>query len=88
MFAENHWPKAKHVRGPDGRPLMLAYLPQANHKRWTKRHKREVVAAVVGGLLTIEEACSYRMSVEEFRGWQSAERTGASRAPSGLHKSV
>jgi len=42
------------------------------------RRKAEVVAAVRGGLLTLEDACSrYTLSVEEFLSWQSAvERDG------------
>jgi hypothetical protein len=35
------------------------------------RRKAEVVAAVRGGLLSFEEACSrYTLTVEEFLAWQ------------------
>ena len=35
------------------------------------RCKAEVVAAVRGGLLSLEDACTrYRLTVEEFLAWQ------------------
>jgi transposase len=42
------------------------------------RRKAEVVAAVSGGLLSIDEVCDrYDLTVEEFAGWQRAvERSG------------
>jgi hypothetical protein len=42
------------------------------------RRKAEVVAAVRGGLLSIEEACSrYTLTVDEFLAWQdSIDRHG------------
>lgn len=61
------------VIGPTGRPLTLADLPSANTQRWVIRRKAEVVAAVQGGLLTLEDACQrYSLSVEEFLSWQQA----------------
>ena len=46
--------------------------------RWVIRRKAEVVAAVRGGLLSLEEACSrYTLTVEEFLAWQySIDRHG------------
>ena len=59
--------------GPDGSPLTLADLPNPDTKRWVIRRKAEVVAAVRGGLLSLDEACSrYKLTVEEFIGWQRA----------------
>jgi hypothetical protein len=46
------------VIGPDGSPLTLADLPDRNTKRWVSRRKAQVVAAVRGGLLSLEDACS------------------------------
>ncbi len=61
------------VVGPDGRTLTLADLPQRETTRWVTRRKAEVVAAVQGGLLSLDEACErYRLSVEEFLSWQHA----------------
>jgi hypothetical protein len=61
------------VVGPTGTPLTLADLPPANTQRWVIRRKAEVVAAVRGGLLTLEDACSrYRLTSDEFLGWQKA----------------
>jgi Protein of unknown function (DUF1153) len=59
------------IIGPLGEPLTLDDLPPPNTKRWVIRRKAEVVAAVKGGLLTLEEACArYALSVEEFLSWQ------------------
>jgi hypothetical protein len=64
-------PTVKHVIGPDGRRLTLADLPLPDTKRWVVRRKAEVVAAVRGGLLSLEEACSlYAMSSDEIISWQ------------------
>jgi len=62
-----------YVIGPDGTPLTLADLPPANTRRWVIRRKAEVVAAVRGGLITLDEACDrYTLTAEEFASWQSA----------------
>ena len=46
-------------------------LPPPNTKRWVIRRKAEVVAAVRGGLLSLEEACArYTLTVDEFLSWQ------------------
>lgn len=61
------------VLGPTGEPLTLEDLPPPNTKRWVVRRKAEVVAAVRGGLLSLEDACKkYTLSVEEFLSWQRA----------------
>ncbi len=61
------------VIGPIGSTLTIADLPSPNTKRWVIRRKAEVVAAVDGGLLSLEDACArYRLSVEEFLGWERA----------------
>ncbi len=61
------------VIGPRGKPLTPADLPPIDTKRWVIRRKAEVVAAVRGGLLSIDEACRrYTLSVEEFLSWQRA----------------
>ena len=57
--------------GPAGEPLTVEDLPPPNTKRWVIRRKAEVVAAVRGGLISLEEACErYTLSVEEFLSWQ------------------
>jgi hypothetical protein len=64
-------PRVKYVIGPDGSPLTIADLPPTNTRRWVIRRKAEVVAAVRGGLLSLEEACSrYTLTVDEFLNWQ------------------
>ena len=66
-------PRVKYVIGPDGSPLTIADLPPPSTKRWVIRRKAEVVAAVRGGLLSLEEACArYTLTVEEFLSWQAS----------------
>jgi hypothetical protein len=61
------------VVGPDGAPITLSDLPPPNTERWVVRRKAQVVAAVRGGLLTLEDACKrYRLTIEEFVAWQKA----------------
>jgi hypothetical protein len=63
----------KYVIGPTGAPLTLSDLPPGDTERWVIRRKAEVVAAVRGGLLSLDEACErYRLTNEEFLGWQKS----------------
>ncbi|MEM7727836.1 MAG: DUF1153 domain-containing protein [Pseudomonadota bacterium] len=68
------------VIGPEGTPLTLADLPKPDTVRWVIRRKAEVVAAVRGGLLTLDSALErYSLSAEEFMSWQrSIESHGIS----------
>lgn len=68
----------KYVIGPTGAPLTLDDLPPPETERWVIRRKAEVVAAVRGGLLSLDDACErYRLTNEEFLAWQrSIERHG------------
>ncbi|TVR82780.1 MAG: DUF1153 domain-containing protein [Rhodospirillales bacterium] len=51
--------------------LSFADLPPADTGRWVARRKAQVVAAVAGGLITLDEACRrYALSAEEFLSWQ------------------
>lgn len=67
-----------YVIGPTGAPLTINDLPPANTGRWVIRRKAEVVAAVRGGLLTLDEALErYSLTAEEFLAWQrSIDRHG------------
>ncbi len=72
MSARPH-SRAKYVIGPDGSPLTLADLPASNTRRWVVRRKAQVVVAVRGGLLSLEDACSrYRLTMDEFLNWQKS----------------
>jgi hypothetical protein len=75
---ENQDFRPAQVIGPLGEPLTLADLPSPNTKRWVVRRKAEVVAAVSGGLLTIDEVLArYNLTLEEFASWQRAvDRSG------------
>ncbi|RVT94280.1 DUF1153 domain-containing protein [Sphingomonas crocodyli] len=75
---ENQKIRPAQVIGPLGEPLTLASLPDPSTTRWVVRRKAEVVSAVSGGLLTVDEVCDrYSLTVEEFASWQRAvERSG------------
>jgi len=75
---ENQKNRPHQVIGPLGESLTLDSLPPPGTTRWVVRRKAEVVAAVSGGLLTVDEVCDrYALSVEEFAGWQRAvDRSG------------
>ncbi len=70
---ENQKFRPAQVIGPLGEPLTVASLPSPDTTRWVVRRKAEVVAAVRGGLLSLEEACQrYTLTTEEFLCWQQS----------------
>ena len=75
---ENQKIKPAQVIGPLGEPLTVDSLPAPSTTRWVVRRKAEVVAAVNGGLLSVDEACQrYGLTLEEFATWQRAvDRSG------------
>ncbi len=77
MSNQQHRP-ATQVIGPLGETLTRENLPPPDTRRWVVRRKAQVVAAVNGGLLTIEEVLGrYGLTLEEFASWQRAvDRSG------------
>ncbi|AOH86582.1 hypothetical protein AWL63_06575 [Sphingomonas panacis] len=75
---ENQKIRPDKVIGPLGEPLTLESLPPPETTRWVVRRKAEVVAAVNGGLMSVDEVCQrYNLTVEEFASWQRAiDRSG------------
>src|SRR5215212_7867122 len=75
---ENQKIRPAQVIGPLGESLTIDSLPSPATTRWVVRRKAEVVAAVAGGLLSVDEACArYSLSLEEFASWQRAvDRNG------------
>lgn len=75
---ENQKIRPAKVIGPLGEPLTIDSLPPPDTTRWVVRRKAEVVAAVNGGLLGVDDVCQrYNLSAEEFAGWQRAvDRSG------------
>jgi hypothetical protein len=72
-MTKRHHPRGNYVIGPDGLPLTIADLPPRGTKRWVPHRKAKVVAAVRGGLLSLQEACSrYSLTVDEFHSWQES----------------
>ena len=70
--------RPNYIVGPNGDIITLADLPSPGTTRWVIRRKAEVVLAVHGGLLSLEDACRrYQLTTEEFSAWQRAiERYG------------
>ena len=68
----------RRVLAPNGSVLTLADLPQPDAQRWVASRKAIVVAAVRGGLLSMNHACArYRLTTEEFLSWQAqVDRNG------------
>ena len=59
--------------GPSGKPLTQEDLPPADTVRWVVRRKAELVAAIRGGLISLEDACErYQLSEEELESWASS----------------
>jgi hypothetical protein len=75
---ENQKIRPAQVIGPLGEPLTLSSLPPPGTTRWVVRRNAEVVSAVNGGLLSINDACErYDLTLEEFASWQRAvDRSG------------
>ncbi len=75
---ENQDIRPAQVIGPLGEPLTVADLPPPHTRRWVVRRKAEVVAAVNGGLLSIDDVLErYGLTLEEFASWQRAvDRSG------------
>jgi hypothetical protein len=75
---ENQKIKPASVIGPLGELLTVDTLPPPSTTRWVVRRKAEVVAAVNGGLLSVDEVCDrYTLTLEEFASWQRAvDRSG------------
>jgi len=68
---DQYRPRVRHVVGPDGSPLSITDLPPITTKRWVVSRKAKVVAAVRGGLLSLDEASQrYRLTVDELLSWQ------------------
>ena len=48
-------------------------LPPGDTVRWSPQRKASVVSGVRSGAINLAEAClRYRLTAEEFEGWQSA----------------
>lgn len=68
-----HSERPQAVIGPNGDELRWGDLPPPNTRRWVIRRKAEVVSAVRGGMLSVEEALDrYQLSDEEFASWMGA----------------
>ena len=72
-MGRDEWTPLPAIKGPGGIDITIADLPARDTKRWVSSRKAVVVFAVEGGLISLDDACArYRLSVEEFLGWQRA----------------
>lgn len=56
---------------PHVRLVATPVLPPAGTDRWVARRKAQVVEAVMGGMLRLDEALRrYELSIEEFSAWK------------------
>lgn len=68
-----HWPKPKFITRRDRTVFTLGDLPATDTERWVMSRKADVVDAVHGGLITMEDACwRYALTIEEFHSWEIA----------------
>src|SRR3546814_13811537 len=75
---ENQKIRPTQVVGPLGEALTLDTLPAPSTTRWVVRRKAEVVAAINGGSLPVDEACArYGLTLEEVDVWpRDVDRSG------------
>ncbi|WGI20441.1 DUF1153 domain-containing protein [Amylibacter sp. IMCC11727] len=65
-----------YVTLPDGSRLSRSDLPPKDTSRWVARRKAKVVAAVVSGLISEEEACeTYALTTDELKEWINAVKS-------------
>ena len=65
--------RPKAVRGPNGETITLADIPVGNPKRWLPTMKARVIAAIDGGLISMDDAWrKYRLSRREYEYWKGA----------------
>jgi len=61
------------ITGPSGETLTVKDLPPSDTVRWVVRRKAELVAAIRGGLLSLDDACErYQLSEEELESWKDS----------------
>jgi hypothetical protein len=70
---EERLKSAHSIIGPQGMPLTCDNLPSLRTQRWIALRKAEIVAAIQGGLLSLDEACGRcALSREELLAWHVA----------------
>ena len=62
---------ARPAAAPHVRLVATPALPPPDTDRWVARRKAQVVEAVMGGMLRLDEALRrYELSIEEFSAWK------------------
>lgn len=61
------------VTGPNGEPITRDSLPSSASTRWVTSRKAQLIAAIRGGIITIEEASQrYCLTIDELSEWQAS----------------
>jgi hypothetical protein len=78
MYAVEQSPAPKtRTADPSRSPAVGAGAPPPRPERWLPQRKAEVVAAVDGGVLSLDDALErYALTIEEYLGWQRSLRDG------------
>ena len=64
---------ATSVLGPNGEAITRDSLPPSTSTRWVTSRKAQLIAAIRGGLITIEEASQrYCLTIDELSEWQAS----------------
>lgn len=59
------------VRAIDGTVLSIGDLPTGRNVRWTIRNKANLLLAIDGGVIGLDDAIArYVLSIEEIEGWR------------------
>jgi hypothetical protein len=69
--------KRKAAIGLRGNVITPYDLPPAHGVRWTSLRKADLIAAIVGGVITLDEAkARYALTTEELSEWRRALAAG------------
>lgn len=61
------------VTGPNGEIITLDMLPPSSGTRWVTSRKAQLIAAIRGGLISVEDASRrYDLTLDELTEWQAA----------------
>ena len=64
-------PASRPGPAPEVRAVPVPTVPSAGTRRWVARRKAQVVEAVLGGMIRLDEALRrYELSIEEFSLWK------------------
>ena len=70
-----HQELKRYILGPDGAPITRADLPKQAAAEWDSDAKKLMVAAVEGGLISLEACClDHDLTIDDFLAMQRRVR--------------